>query len=151
MPAYGSHDLSIETTSDHPFGPLYNLSQTELEVQRGYIKDNLVSGFIQLSSLSAGALILLVKKKDGRFCLCVDYRGLNLVTLKYYYPLSLISKALDRVLDAQIYIKLNIRSVYNPIRVRSGDEWKTGFRSRYFHFECQVIAFGVVNGPATFQ
>ena len=151
LPAHGSHDLSIETTSDPPFGPLYNLSQTELEVLRGYIKDNLASGFIQPSSSSAGASILFVKKKDGSLRLCVDYRGLNLVTSKNRYPLPLISEALDRVVGAQIYTKLDIRSAYNRIRVRSGDEWKTAFRSRYGHFEYQVMPFGVVNGPATFQ
>ncbi len=108
MPAHGSHDLSIETTSDPPFSPFYKLSQTELEVLRGYIKDNLASGFIQPSSSSAGVSILFVKKKDGSLRLSVDYRGLNLVTSKNRYPLPLISEALDRVVDAQIYTKLDI-------------------------------------------
>ena len=74
-----------------------------------------------------------------------------MITQKNRYPLPLISEALDRVVGAKIYTKLDIRAAYNRIRIRAGDEWKTAFRSRYGHYEYRVMPFGVVNGPATFQ
>ncbi len=151
LPEHGPQDLALETSGTPPFGPLYNLSQVELEVLREYISDNLAKGFIQPSTSSAGAPVLFIKKGDDSLRLCVDYRGLNLITQKNRYPLPLISEALDRVVGAKIYTKLDIRAAYNRIRVRAGDEWKTAFRSRYGHYEYRVMPFGVVNGPATFQ
>ena len=95
--------------------------------------------------------MLFVKKGDGNLRLCVDYRGQNLITKKNRYPLPLISESLDRVDGAKIFTKLDIRAAYNWIRIWEGDKWKTAFRSRYSHYEYQVMPFGVVNGPATFQ
>ena len=151
LPEHGNHDLCLETTVAPLFGPLYNLSQNELEVLRECIADNLAKGFIQPSTSSAGAPVLFVQKGDGNLRLCVDYKGLNLITKKKCYPLPLISEALDRVVGAKIFTKLDIQAAYNRIQIREGDEWKTAFRSRYVHYEYQVIPFGVVNGPATFQ
>ncbi len=151
MPDHGPQDLSLETTETPPFRSLYNLSQVELEVLKRYISDNLAKDFIQPSTSSAGAPVLFAKKRDESLRLCVDYRGLNLITQKNRYPLPLISEALDRIVGAKIYTKLDIRPAYNRIRVKAGDEWKTAFRSRYGHYEYRVMPFGVVNGPATFQ
>lgn len=151
LPEHGNHDLCLETMGTPPVVPLYNLSQNELEVLREYIADNLAKGFIQPSTSSAGAPILFTKKGDETLRLCVDYRDLNLITKKNRYPLPLISEALDRVIGAKIFTKLDIRAAYNRIRVREGDEWKTAFRSCYGHYKYRVMPFGVVNGPATFQ
>ena len=144
------HEIVLEG-GNPPFGPLYSLSCAELAVLRDYIKENLAKGFIRPSSSPAGAPILFVKKKDGTLRLCVDYRGLNQVTKKNRYPLPLINETLDRFGSAKVFTKLDIRSAYNLIRVREGDEWKTAFRTRYGHFEYQVMPFGLANAPATFQ
>ena len=152
LPEHGPQDHAIELTGGEPsFGPLYNLSATELGVLREYIEDNLRRGFIRPSTSPAGAPILFVKKKDGSLRLCVDYRSLNRLTVKNRHPLPLISEALDRLVGAKIYTKLDIRSAYNLIRIREGDEWKTAFRTRYGHFEYLVMPFGLANAPATFQ
>jgi hypothetical protein len=73
-----------------PFGPTYRLLEPELAVLRTYIDENLANGFIHHSKSPVGSLILFVKKKDGSFCLCIDYRGLNRVTICNRYPLLLI-------------------------------------------------------------
>ena len=152
LPNHGPQDHGIELQGGEPtFGPLYNLSSSELEVLKEYIHDNLKKGFIRASTSPAGAPILFVKKKDGSLRLCVDYRSLNRITIKNRYPLPLISEALDRLVGAKIYTKLDIRSAYNLIRIREGDEWKTAFRTRYGHFEYLVMPFGLANAPATFQ
>ena len=151
LPENGNHDLRLETTGTPSFGPLYKLSQNELEVLREYIADNLAKRFIQPFTPSAEAPVLFIKKGDGNLRLCVDYRGLNLITKKNRYPLLLISEALDRVVGAKLFTKLDIRAAYNRIRVREEDEWKTAYRSRYGHYEYRVMPFEVVNSLATFQ
>ena len=152
LPAHGPQDHAIEVQGGSPsFGPLYNCSARELEAIRVYIEENLAKGFIRPSTSPAGAPILFVKKKDGTLRLCVDYRGLNRLTVKNRHPLPLISEALDRLVGAKVYTKLDIRSAYNLIRIKEGDEWKTAFRTRYGHFEYRVMPFGLANAPATFQ
>ena len=93
--------------------------------------ENLSKGFIRASSLLAGAPILFVKKLDGSFRLCVDYRGLNAGTIKNRYLLPLIRETLMRLSNACYYTALDVRGAYNLLRVAEGDEWKTAFRMRY--------------------
>ena len=90
------------------------------------------SSKIRLSKSSAGAPILFVPKKEGRgLHLCVDYRGLNKVTILNRYPLSLMNELRNYVRGAKIFTKLDLKSRYNLIRIKEGDEWKTAFRTRY--------------------
>jgi len=97
------------------------------------------------------APILFAKKMDGGFRLHVDYRALNLATVKNRYPLPLISEMLDRVREARIFTKLDFRGAYNLIRIREGDEYKMAFRTHFGQFEYRVMAFGLTNARATFQ
>ena len=99
LPAHRPYDCPIELQAgEHPpFGPIYGLSEPELEALRTYLAENLAKGFIQPSKSPAGAPILFVKKKDGSLRLCVDYRGLNKVTVRNRYPLPLIPALLDRL------------------------------------------------------
>lgn len=145
------HAIPLEPDAKIPFGPLYTLSQTELQALREYIDDNLKKGFIRRSESPAGAPVLFVPKKDGTLRLCVDYRALNKVTIKNRCPLPLISETLDRLRTARYFTKLDLKGAYNLVRVASGDEWKTAFRTRYGHFEYTVMPFGLTNAPATFQ
>jgi len=94
---------------------------------------------------------LFVKKSDGSLRLCVDYRGLNEITVKNRYPLPLIQETLARLSKAKWFTKLNLRGAYNLLRIAEGEEWKTAFRTRYGHFEHNVMPFGLTNAPASFQ
>ena len=115
-----------------PWWPIYALSETELEVLRTYLDDMLHRGKIHPSKSSAGAPILLVPKKEGRgLPLCLDYRGLNKVTILNRYPLPLKNELRDHVRGAKIFMKLNVKCGYNLIRIKKGDEWKTAFHTRY--------------------
>ena len=151
LPQHSSTSHAIETTGDPPYGPLYNLSNNELEVLRTYLDDALGKGWIRHSVSPAGAPILFVPKKDGGLRLCVDYRALNKVTVKNRHPLPLISETLDRLYGAKVFSKLDLKDAYHRIRICEGDEWKTAFRTRYGHFEYLVMPFGLTNAPATFQ
>jgi hypothetical protein len=153
LPAHRPYDCPIELQAgEHPpFGPIYGLSEPELEALRTYLTENLAKGFIQPSKSPAGAPILFVKKKDGSLRLCVDYRGLNKVTVRNRYPLPLIPALLDRLRTGHIFSKIDLRGAYNLVRIKPGDEWKTAFRTRYGHFEYKVMPFGLTNAPAVFQ
>ena len=123
----------------------------ELETLKAYIETNLANGLIRPSKSPAGAPILFDRKSDGSLRLCVDYRGLNNLTIKNRYPLPLIGESLDRLGRAKRFTQLDLTSAYHRMRIREGDEWKTAFRTRYGHFEYQVMPFGLTNAPASFQ
>mgnify|MGYP000532974220 FL=1 len=153
LPAHRPYDCPIELQdgAHPPFGPIYGLSEPELEALRTYLDENLAKGFIQPSKSPVGAPILFVKKKDGSLRLCVDYRGLNKITVRNRYPLPLIPTLLDRLRTGRIFSKIDLRGAYNLVRIKPGDEWKTAFRTRYGHFEYKVMPFGLTNAPAVFQ
>jgi transposase InsO family protein len=151
LPDLGGVEHSIETDGPVPYGPLYQLSETQLEALRAYLHDALQKRWIRPSTSPAGAPILFVPKKDGGLRLCVDYRGLNKVTIKNRHPLPLIDETLDRLVGARIFTKLDLKDAYHRVRIQEGHEWKTAFRTRYGHFEYLVMPFGLANAPATFQ
>ncbi|KAI2645588.1 Transposon Tf2-9 polyprotein [Labeo rohita] len=94
---------------------------------------------------------LFVKKKDGSLRPCIDYRGLNGITVKNTYPLLLMSSAFERLQGASFFTKLDLRNAYHLVRIREGDEWKTAFNTPRGHFEYLVLLFGLSNAPAIFQ
>ncbi len=123
----------------------------ELKTLKAYIRNNPVSGFIRPSKSPAGAAILFDKKPDGSLRLCVDYQGLNNLTIKNRYPLPLVGESLDRLGQVRRFTQLDLTNAYHQMRIREGDELKTVFRTRYGHFEYQVMPFGLTNVPAMFQ
>ena len=145
------HRIDLEPGSQPPYGPVYALSEKELEVLREYLDASQAKGWIRRSTSPAGAPIMFVPKKGGGLRLCVDYRGLNRITIKNRTPLPLISETLDRLRRARRFTKLDLKDAYHRLRIREGDEWKTAFRTRYGHFEYCVMPFGLSNAPATFQ
>ncbi|TAQ83295.1 hypothetical protein B7494_g8382 [Chlorociboria aeruginascens] len=145
------HRIELEEGAVLPWGPIYNLSDMELQVLRDYLEKAQRNGWIRRSTSPAGAPVMFVPKKDGGLRLCVDYRGLNRITKKDRTPLPLISETLDRLSNADIFTKLDLKDAYHRIRIRTGDEHKTAFRTRYGHFEYCVVPFGLTNAPATFQ
>lgn len=145
------HRIPLVEGKSPPHGPLYKLSERELEVLRVYLEDALRKGWIRHSTSPAGAPIMFVPKKGGKLRLCVDYRALNAVTIKDRCPLPLIEETLDRLTGARYFTSLDLKDAYHRIRISAGDEWKTAFRTRYGHFEYLVMPFGLTNAPATFQ
>ena len=118
---------------------------------RNYITESLASGIIRPSSSRVAAGFFFVAKKDGSLRLCIDYRQLNSITVKNKYPLPLLSSTFEPLLHATVFTKLDLRNAYHLVRIREGDEWKTGFNTHLGHFEYLVMPFGLTNAPAVFQ
>jgi len=154
LPEHHPYDCKINLKEGEtaPWGPIYPLSEVELQTLREWLKEMEQTGKIRCSTSPAGSPILFVPKPHRRgLCLCVDYRVLNKITIPNRYPLPLMQELQDRVQGAQWFTKLDLKNGFHLIRVREGDEWKTAFRIRYGLFKFQVIPFGLTNAPSTFQ
>nr|GEY64904.1 putative reverse transcriptase domain-containing protein [Tanacetum cinerariifolium] len=108
-------------------------------------------GFIRPSTLPWGAPVLFVKKKAESFRMCIDYQELNKLTIKNRYPLPRIDDLFDQLQGSNVYSKIDLRSGYHQLRVRDEDIHTTAFRTRYGHYEFQVMPFGLTIAPAVFM
>nr|GEX44211.1 hypothetical protein [Tanacetum cinerariifolium] len=125
----------------------YRLTPYEMKEFLKQLQELSDKGFIRPTSSPWGAPVLFVKKKDGSFRMCIDYRELNKLTVKNCYPLPRIDDLFDQLQGSSIYSKIYLRSGYHQLRVREQDIPKTSFRTRYEHYEFQVMPFGLTNAP----
>lgn len=145
------YDIPLLPGKQPPYSPLRGMSQDELRVLKKYLEENLAKGFIRPSNSPAAAPILFVKKPSGGLRLCVDYRGLNDITVKNRYPLPLIKETLERLSRAKWFTKLDVIGAFNRLRLKEGEEWKSAFLTRYGLYEYLVMPFGLHGAPAKFQ
>lgn len=110
----------------------------------------LSSGLIQPSKSPFSSAVLLVKKKDGTFHFCVDFRHLNAITAKIKYPVLVIEELLDELTGASWFSSLDLTAGYHQICLKLGEEPKTAFQTHSGQFEFRVMAFGLSGAPATF-
>ncbi|GJU08837.1 putative reverse transcriptase domain-containing protein [Tanacetum coccineum] len=129
----------------------YRLAPSEMKELSEQLQELSDKGFIRPSSSPWGAPVLFVKKKDRSFWMCINYRELNKLTVKNRYLLPRIDDLFDQLQGSSVYSKIDLRSGYHQLRVREEDILKTAFRTRYGHYEFQVMSFGLTNAPAVFM
>ncbi|GJV12211.1 putative reverse transcriptase domain-containing protein, partial [Tanacetum coccineum] len=129
----------------------YRLAPSEMKELLEQLQELFDKGFIRPRSSPWGAPVLFVKKKDGSFMMCIDYQELNKLTVKNRYPLPRIDDLFDQLQGSSIYLKIDLRSGYQQLRVREQDFPKTAFRTRYGHYEFQVMPFRLTNAHVVFM
>ncbi|GJU88758.1 putative reverse transcriptase domain-containing protein [Tanacetum coccineum] len=139
--------LGVATVARAP----YRLTPSEMKELSEKLKELSDKRFIRPNSSPWGAPVLFVKKKDGSFRMCIDYRELNKLTVKNHYPLPRINDLFDQLQGLSVYSKIDLRLGYHQLGVREEDILKTAFRTRYGHYEFQVMPFGLTNAPAVFM
>ena len=127
------------------------MAPTKSRELKAQLQELLDKGFIRLSVSPWGAPVLFVKKTDGSMQLCIDYRELNRVTVQNKYPLPRIKDLFDQLQGAHVFSKIDLRSGYHQLKIKTADVPKTAFSTRYGHYEFLVMPFGLTNAPAAFM
>ena len=145
LPPHRSYDCAINLIpgTSPPRGRLFSFSAPERFAMEKYIGESLAAGLIHPSSSPTGAGFFFVGKKDGSLCPCIDYRGLNEITVKNRYPIPLIFSAFATLQKARYFTKWDLQNAYHLVRIREGDEWKTAFNTPRGHYEYCVMPFGL--------
>nr|GEU42170.1 putative reverse transcriptase domain-containing protein [Tanacetum cinerariifolium]GEU81756.1 putative reverse transcriptase domain-containing protein [Tanacetum cinerariifolium] len=129
----------------------YRLAPSKMKEFSDQLQELSDKGFIRPSSSPYGAPVLFVKKEGGSFRMCMDYREFNKLMVKNCYPLLRINDIFDQLQGSSVYSKIDLRSGYHQLRVCEEDIPKTAFRTRYGHYEFQVMSFGLTNALAVFM
>uniref|UniRef100_A0A8R7VA35 Reverse transcriptase domain-containing protein n=1 Tax=Triticum urartu TaxID=4572 RepID=A0A8R7VA35_TRIUA len=130
--------------------PYRHKPEHKSEIER-QVQELLQSGVIQRSHNTFSSPVILVKKKDDTWRMCVDYRHLNAMTHVSKFPVPIIEELLDELHGAVWFSKLDLRAGYHQIRLAEGEEFKTAFQTHSDHYEFKVLSFGLAGGPGTFN
>ena len=153
VPPPGEDDFHILTdpTAKVPHRQPYQMTPVEHEEFEVQIKNLLANGWITNSHSRYAAPVIFVKKPNGMLRMCVDYRGLNKISVKDRYPLPYIDDLLDKLHSGRVFTKLDLASGYHQVRIHPDDCHKTAFIAPEGFYEYKVIPFGLANAAAAFM
>ena len=139
------HVISLLKEKILNFEILYEMFRDELLCCRKYFNDMIKESFIHFNHFLIISHMLFVKKSKNKLRFCVDYRNLNVMTIKNQYSIWLIREILHRLIKVKVYIKFNIIVVYNVLRMIFEEEWKIVFWTHYNLYEYLVMLFDLIN------
>jgi hypothetical protein len=129
---------------------LYRQTEEELKALKTYIDKNLAKGYIIETNSPYASPVFFRAKKDGKLCPIVDYRVLNVWTVRDVYPLPLIGSIINQLQGKKIFTKADLQWGFNNICIKEEDQWKATFKTPYGLFKPRVMPFGMNNAPSTF-